>query len=109
MTAEGRLPPVVISPQELARIRTQTCESLGPTSQLSERLELKKLSDQRARRWPNTIEALRAAKVHSTVNAKRGRVLERSSICLRPACGGLLAGKSSATAARGGGGPAGEG
>ena len=48
--------------QELERIKMQTREPEAPSSQL-ERQRLKKLSDERAQKWPNTIEALRSVKV----------------------------------------------
>lgn len=52
----------VISSHELERIKMQTRDPKAPSSQL-ERNRLKQLSDERAQKWPNTIEALRAAKV----------------------------------------------
>lgn len=53
---------VVLSAAELQRIKTQVLEIPPDMAKKQEREYLKKLSDERATQWPNTIEAQRARK-----------------------------------------------
>jgi hypothetical protein len=53
---------LILSKQELARIKNSVQEFPEDRSQQERRAELKKKSDERLKHWPNTLEALRKKK-----------------------------------------------
>lgn len=55
---------------ELDRIRAEVTEP-PETDADARRRHLKKLSDERVRHWPNTLEAYRKKKVHTSVFTQR--------------------------------------